>query len=74
MTTIAYKNGIVAADSRVTVECEAGGHRVFSSKKLFRKVVEFQGEVQEVILATAGESRELCGMPEGTLGRRGHSR
>lgn len=56
MTTIAFKNGIIAADSRVTVSSDAGGDRNFDTKKLFRKTVHIDGQPMEVILATAGES------------------
>lgn len=56
MTTIAYKNGVIASDSRVTVESEAGGARNFDTKKLFRKTVQIDGKPTDVILATAGES------------------
>lgn len=55
MTVIAYKDGIIAADSRVSVESEAGGIRFFQCQKLFRKRVTINGEEQEVIIATAGE-------------------
>lgn len=47
MTTIVYRDGIVAADSRVTSESEAGGHIVHHCVKLFRKggaIVGLQGE------------------------------
>lgn len=56
MTTIAYKNGVVAADSRVTVESESGGARNFRTEKLFRRTVHINGVPKNVILATAGES------------------
>src|SRR5258708_6787058 len=56
MTTIAFKNGVIAADSRVTVDSEAGGSRNFHTEKLFRRQVIINGVGQEVIMATAGES------------------
>lgn len=57
MTTIAYRNGILAADSRVTVSSEAGGDRTFQCEKLFRKMIPGpDGTVEEVIFATAGDS------------------
>lgn len=56
MTTIAFKNGVIAADSRVTVESEAGGARNFDTRKLFRAKVDIRGTFKDVILATAGES------------------
>ena len=56
MTTIAYKDGLLAADSRCTIDTDAGGARVFSCEKLFRKEVLRDGKLQEVILATAGDA------------------
>lgn len=56
MTTIAYKDGTLAADSRVTVDSEAGGSRNFLCDKLFRKIVPVGDSMEEVIIATAGES------------------
>lgn len=56
MTTIAYRDGILAADSRVTHDTEGGGTRVFKCQKLYRKVVKLGEVEEEVILATAGES------------------
>ncbi len=57
MTTIAYRNGTIAADSRTTLETEGGGARMFLCEKLFRKTVTLKdGKTQEVIIATAGES------------------
>lgn len=47
MTTIVYRDGIMAADSRVTTESEAGGHIVHQCVKLFRKngaIIGLQGE------------------------------
>jgi ATP-dependent protease HslVU (ClpYQ) peptidase subunit len=49
MTVIAYRDGVIAADSRVTVEGKESGIRFFdSSIKLFRK--------DGCIIATAGAS------------------
>ncbi len=57
MTTITYRNGVLAADSRVTVDSEAGGSRNFICEKLFRKSIPGpDGTAEEVILATAGDS------------------
>jgi ATP-dependent protease HslVU (ClpYQ) peptidase subunit len=56
VTVITYRDGVLAADSRVTVDSEGGGTRMFLCDKLFRKIVTVDGEQQEVILATAGES------------------
>lgn len=52
MTTIAYRNGIIAADSRETWESEAGGTTYGPTEKLFRKRV---GK-RDVIIGTAGGS------------------
>lgn len=48
MTTIAVRNGIMAADSRVTHDSEAGGTRLFRTEKVFRK--------GKVLIGLAGES------------------
>ena len=56
MTTIAYRDGVIAADSRVTVDSEGGGSRVFHCEKLFSKFIKFQGKKQNVVLAGAGEA------------------
>lgn len=56
MTIIAYRDGIIAADSRVTVDSEAGGTRMFRCEKLFRKTVKDGRKKVPVIIATAGES------------------
>ena len=50
MTTIAYKAGIIAADSRETYCTDAGGSTVSRCEKLFRKKVGRR----EVIIGTAG--------------------
>jgi ATP-dependent protease HslVU (ClpYQ) peptidase subunit len=52
MTTIAYRGGIIAADSRETWEGEAGGTSIMRCTKLYRKRVA----KRDVILATAGAS------------------
>lgn len=47
MTTIAYRDGVMAADSCVTVESEAAGHIKGHCVKLFRKggaIIGLQGE------------------------------
>lgn len=56
MTTIAFRKGVLAADSRTTIETEGGGGRMFLCEKLFRKAVTINGVLEEVIIATAGES------------------
>lgn len=53
MTTIVYRDGIMAADSRVTVETEAGGIRHFKCEKLYRKTCYGK---EDVIIGLAGES------------------
>ena len=52
MTTIAYKGGIIAADSRETYQTEAGGATANRCEKLFRKRV---GK-RDVVIGTAGGS------------------
>lgn len=56
MTTIAYKDGIIAADSRATYTTEAGGSRKHLCTKLYRKRVTEGKKTFDVIIATAGES------------------
>lgn len=53
MTTIAYRDGVLAADSCVTTSTEAGGSTRANGEKLYRKTLPGG---REVILATAGES------------------
>lgn len=55
MTTIAYRDGILAADSRVT-HGEDGSARIHTCKKLFRKKITQGKKSFDVIIATAGES------------------
>jgi len=55
MTTIAYRDGVLAADSRVTYGEDAGA-RVHFCRKLFRRKVGEGRKAHEVIIATAGES------------------
>jgi hypothetical protein len=65
MTTIAYRDGVLAADSCVTVSSEEGGSRRSNCVKLFRKFVSLLGQkadgtplvsTQDVLIAVAGES------------------
>ena len=56
MTTIVVRNGIMAADSRTTVDSEAGGSRVFICEKLYRKTVSDGRRKRHVIIGLAGES------------------
>jgi len=55
MTTIAYRDGILAADSRLTVDHGCGA-RKHTCRKLFRKRVGEGKKAHDVIIATAGES------------------
>lgn len=52
MTSIAYRDGVIAADSRETYCTEAGGSTVNRCEKLFRKRVGRR----EIIIGTAGGS------------------
>lgn len=52
MTTIVYRDGIMASDSRSTAESEAGGSRVFKCVKMYEKIVPGEGRV---VIGTAGE-------------------
>lgn len=56
MTTIAYRDGILAADSQTTVNTEAGGSRKHRCEKLYRKTIKQGRKSFDVIIATAGES------------------
>lgn len=53
MTTIVYRDGVLAADSCATVSTEAGGSRKTKCDKIFKKVLP-NGET--VLIGTAGES------------------
>ena len=55
MTTIAYRDGILAADSWATYD-EGAGARKHTCVKLFRKQIAEGRKKFEVIIATAGES------------------
>lgn len=56
MTTIAYRDGVIAADSRVTVHTEAGGGRKHLCTKLYRKSITEGRKTFDVIIGTAGEA------------------
>lgn len=56
MTTIAYRAGVIAADSRETISGEQGGDRFFHCEKLFRKNFTRGRKKHEAIIATAGET------------------
>lgn len=53
MTTIVFRAGIMAADSRCTMSSEAGGSRVSKCDKLYRKTTS---DKEDVIIGLAGES------------------
>jgi hypothetical protein len=56
VTTIAVKDGCIAADSRVTLQTEAGGSRMFLCEKLYHRKFMI-GEVEhEAIIALGGDS------------------
>ena len=56
MTTIAVRNGIMAADSQVTCETEAGGSRYFRCTKMYPKVVRLNDAPDEnVIIGVSGD-------------------
>ena len=46
----------MAADSRVTMDSEAGGSRVFDCEKLYRKTIKNGRSKHTVIIGLAGES------------------
>jgi hypothetical protein len=52
MTVIAYKDGVMAGDSRSTIETESGGIRMSKCEKMYRKILP-SGD--EVIIGVAGE-------------------
>lgn len=56
MTTIVYRDGVMAADSRGTLETESGGARLFRCEKLYRKIVKVGKRTEEHILGVAGET------------------
>jgi hypothetical protein len=57
VTTIAFKDGIIAADSRSTFATEAGGSSKHVCSKLFRRTIKLgKRKPYDVIIATAGES------------------
>lgn len=56
VTTIAYRDGVIAADSRATYSTEAGGSRKHTCRKLYRKRITEGRKTFDVVIATAGES------------------
>lgn len=56
MTTIAFRDGIIAADSRLTYDTEHGGSRKHICTKLYRKRITEGKKTFDVIIGTAGMS------------------
>ena len=71
MTTIVFKGGEMASDSRVSVDSDAGVIRTYSAAKLFRKTIQPtkrkllaggavkqipDGDAYDVVIGLAGES------------------
>lgn len=56
MTTVAYRDGILAADSLATYSTEAGGSRKHTCRKLYRKRITEGRKAFDVVIATIGES------------------
>lgn len=56
MTTVAYRDGILAADSLATYTTEAGGSRKHTCRKLYRKRITEGRKSFDVVIATIGES------------------
>jgi hypothetical protein len=56
VTTIAYRDGVIAADSRLTYATDGGGSRKHICTKLYRKTIKEGRKTFDVIIATAGES------------------
>lgn len=55
MTVVACKDGVMASDSRYTIESEAGGIRMGTCTKMYKKRVSVNGEEQDVLIGVAGE-------------------
>lgn len=53
MTTIVYRDGVLAADSCATVTSEEGGSRKMRCEKIYRKVLP---DGKTVLIGAAGES------------------
>jgi hypothetical protein len=56
VTTIAYREGILAADSWETHESDQGGTRRHTCTKLFRRTLGEGRRARDVIFATAGQT------------------
>jgi hypothetical protein len=56
MTTIAFRDGIMAADSQVTVDSEGGGARKFRCEKLYRVKVRNGRKTVPALVGLAGGS------------------
>lgn len=60
MTTIAYRDGILAADSRYTEESESGGDRMFQCRKIFQTLnTVVEGYLKKQWVALAGDESGL---------------
>lgn len=55
MTTIAYRDGVLAADSWAVYSSEAGGSRRHTCQKLYRKSITEGRKTFDVVIGTAGE-------------------
>lgn len=56
MTTIAFRFGVLAADTRETCQTEAAGEYFVETQKLFRKVLGTGKRKRTVWIATAGNT------------------
>lgn len=55
MTVIAVRDGVMAADSRMTISTESGGERMFPCEKLYRKFFKRGRRTYEAIIGCAGD-------------------
>lgn len=55
MTVIAFRAGVMAADSRATVETESGGSRYQRCAKMYRVEADKDKGVEAAIIGVAGE-------------------
>lgn len=56
MTTIAYRDGVLAADSLTHATTESAGEVLYPCEKLFRRTVGRGKQRREVLIGTAGEA------------------
>lgn len=54
MTTIAYRDGVMAADSCLTEESESGGSRAYQCRKIYKKRVVSGPTSREVLIGLSG--------------------